>query len=79
MNLPDDELNLDAALTIRQLVLYFFGDVSYRCIDQWVRTGRITPLGKDTEGRVLIRLGDALKAEAETWTSKRGRPRKISA
>ncbi|MGH3375998.1 MAG: hypothetical protein ACRDP6_14765 [Actinoallomurus sp.] len=73
------ELNLDAALTIRQLTLYFTGDVSYRCIDQWIRTGRITPLGKDSDGRVLIRLGDALDIEATTWQSKRGRPRKIPA
>lgn len=79
MSSQDDEMNLDAALTIRQLVLYFFGDVSYRCIDQWVRAGRITPLGKDKDGQVLIRLGDALKAEADTWQSRRGRPRKISA
>lgn len=76
---PDSELNLDAALTIGQLTVYFFGEVSYKCIDRWVRRGLLTPVGKDGEGRVLIRLGDALEVEASTWKAKPGRPRRVAA
>lgn len=79
MNHQDADLDLDAALTIRQLTLYFFGQVSYKCIDRWVRRGLITPVGKDDEGRVLIRLRDALAVEAGTWKSKPGRARKAAA
>jgi predicted site-specific integrase-resolvase len=73
-----DELDLDARLTIRQVVQYFGGDVSYRAVDQWVRRGLI-PHVKDTRGRITVRLGDALDAEAATHMQARGRPRKTQA
>lgn len=73
-----DELDLDARLTIRQVVDYFGGDVSYRAVDQWVRRG-LVPHTKDRNGRILIRLGDALDAEAATHMQARGRPRKHQA
>lgn len=73
-----DELDLDARLTIRQVVQYFGGDVSYRAVDQWVRRGLI-PHGKDHQGRITVRLGDALDAEAATHMQARGRPRKTQA
>lgn len=70
-----DDLNLDAKLTIGQVVLYFGGDVTYRAVDQWVRR-ELVPHTKDGRGRIRIRLGDALEAEASTHTQRRGRPRK---
>lgn len=71
------QLNLDAALTIRQLVMYFGGDVTYKAIGQWIHHGLLTPLPKrDAKGRLLIRLGDAIAVEARTDLQARGRPRK---
>jgi hypothetical protein len=75
---PHADLDLDARLTIRQVVAYFGGDVSYRAVDQWVRRGLI-PHGKDSQGRITVRLGDALDAEAATYQQARGRPRKTQA
>jgi hypothetical protein len=68
-------LNLDARLTIRELVLYFGGTPGYSAIDQWVRR-RLVTTTKDRRGRIRIRLGDALNAEAATNRQRRGRPRK---
>lgn len=68
-------LNLDAELTIRQLVLYFGGDVTYRAIAMWAHRGLLTPAGRDNRGRLLIRLGDALEVEASTHLQPRGRRR----
>lgn len=73
--MDDGILDLDARLTIAQLVLYFGGDVTYQAIEAWVRRGKI-PHGKDWRGRVTIRLGDALEVEARTHRQRRGRPRK---
>lgn len=70
-----DELDLDAKLTIAQLVVFFHGELTHRAIDQWVRRDRV-PHTKDRRGRILIRLGDALQAEADVHTQARGRPRK---
>ena len=70
-------LNHDAQLTIRQLEMFFAGEVSYRCIDGWVRRGKLTPVGRNPQGQLLIRLGDALKVEAAAFTAKRGRPRTV--
>jgi hypothetical protein len=72
----DTRLNLDARLTIEQLVMYFGGDVTKDAITKWVRRGLVVSPGKDEQGRTLIRLGDALAAEAKTHGQKRGRPRK---
>lgn len=69
-------LNLDARLTIEQLVMYFGGDVTKDAIAKWVRRELVVSPGKDKDGRILIRLGDALTAEANTHQQKRGRPRK---
>lgn len=70
-------LNHDAALTIRQLEMFFDGHVSYRAIDGWVRRGKLTPVGRNASGQLLLRLGDALQVEAAAFTAKRGRPRTI--
>ena len=74
----DGDLDLDARLTIRQIVQYFGGDVSYRAVDQWVRRG-LVPHEQDGQGRIVVRLGDALDAEAATHMQARGRPRKSQA
>jgi hypothetical protein len=73
-----DDLDLDARLTIRQIVLYFGGDVSRAAVEKWVSRG-LVPHVKDSRGRILIRLGDALDAEAATHMQARGRPRKTQA
>lgn len=69
------QLNLDAALTINQLVMYFGGDVTYRAIALWVHRELLTPVGRDARGRLLIRLGDAITVEASTHLQPRGRRR----
>jgi hypothetical protein len=70
-------INPNALLTIRQLEMFFDGVVSYQAIDQWVRRGKLTPAGKNNQGQVLIRFGDAQAVEAATYGAKRGRPRKM--
>jgi hypothetical protein len=70
-----DTMNLDAELTIAQVVLYFGGDVSYRCVDGWVRRGLLKPTRCEADG-LRIRLGDALEAECATRLTRRGRPRR---
>lgn len=69
-------LNRDALLTIRELEMFFDGQVTYRCIDGWVRRKKLAPRGRNARGQLLIRVGDALQVEADTHTAKRGRPRK---
>lgn len=68
-------LNLDAELTIRQLVMYFGGDVTDRAITLWIHRRLLTPVGRDSRGRHLIRLRDAIKVEAQTHKQPRGRRR----
>ena len=75
----DTDLNLDARLTISQLEMFFFGKVSRKCIDRWIRRGLLEPIGKNADGHVLVRLGDALDVEAQTWRSPRGRTRNTAA
>jgi hypothetical protein len=68
-------VNLDARVTIAALVLFFGGDVSYKCIDGWIRRGLLPTRGRDERGRLLVRFGDALDAERRTFRAARGRRR----
>jgi hypothetical protein len=52
-------MNQDLLLTIRELEMFFDGQVSYRCIDGWVRRGKLTPVGRNSSNQLLIRLPDA--------------------
>lgn len=70
-------MNEDLLLTIRELEMFFDGQVSYRCIDGWVRRGKLTPVGRNGSNQLLIRLPDAQRVEADSFVAKRGRPRTV--
>lgn len=72
------EFDMDAQVTIGDLVAWFDGTVTYRAIDQWVRRGLLPVYGRDPRGRLLVRFGDALEAEARTARNTRGKARVLA-